>query len=332
MRVLIIRLSSFGDILQTLPAVDALAATGAEVSYLTKSSFAPLLRHHPRLHEVLELAGKGRIADLWATAKILRSKNFTHVYDAHNNLRSLILIFFLRLLAGTTFRRITRSKNRWRRFLFFKLRRPVFKMPFRGADSFIEPLKPWGVAFPDRHSQHLFLPESAVTLPHQPFIALAPSAAWETKRWPVHYWIQLIAAHPELHFVILGGPEDSFCEDICAASPENTVNLAGKLQLLESCAVVAASAVLISGDTGLLHAADQLNKTSIALIGPTAFGYPFNQSSTVLETQLWCKPCSKDGRSPCINSEYQRCMKEITPQMVSSTLRAQLAQHSMRAP
>lgn len=327
MRVLVIRLSSFGDILQTLPAVDALAASGAEVSYLTKKTFAPLIRHNPHVHEVLELAGKGSVSDLWATARLLRDKKFTHVYDAHNNLRSSILKFFLRLLAGTTYRSITRSKNRFRRFLFFKLRRPVFKMPFRGADSFITPLAKWGVSFPDRHSKHLYLEPQNVNLPSGEFVALAPSAAWETKRWPVEHWKTLVQTLPHRKFVLLGGPEDAFCEDIRAASPSNTVNLAGRLSLLESCSVVEASSLLVSGDTGLLHAADQLQKKCIALIGPTAFGYPFNASSIVLETTLWCKPCSKDGRDPCVNIIYQKCMKELAPDAVAAHLESLLKEH-----
>lgn len=320
MRVLVIRLSSFGDILQTLPAVDALASSGAEVSYLTKKTFAPLVRHNPNVREVIELVGRGGINDLWITAKILRHKKFTHVYDAHNNLRSAVLKIFLRFLCGTTFRMITRSKNRIKRFRFFKLRQPVFKMPFRGADSFIEPLAPWGVRFPDRHSQHLHLAPLSVPLPTSPFVTIAPSAAWKTKRWPVDYWKNLVVSLPHIQFVILGGPEDTFCADIHAASPSNTVNLAGRLNLLESCAAVEASQLLVSADTGLLHAADQLLKPCIALIGPTAFGYPFNDSAVVLETQLYCKPCSKDGRDPCINAVYQKCMKDITPETVAKTV------------
>lgn len=326
MRVLVIRLSSFGDILQTLPAVDALAASGAQVSYLTKATFAPLLSHSPSVHEVIQLSGKGSMKDLWSTAKLVRDKKFTHIYDAHNNLRSTVLRFFLRLLAGTTYRAITRTKNRFRRFLFFKLRRPVLPTPFCGADSFIEPLAPWGIIFPDRNSKHLYLEPLKVNLPKDPFITIAPSAAWETKRWPKEYWQELVKKLPHRQFVILGGPEDLFCEEIHAASPSNTVNMAGQLTLMESCAAVEASSLLVSGDTGLLHAADQLRKKCIALIGPTAFGYPFNTTSTVLETTLWCKPCSKDGRDPCVNAVYQKCMKALEPSMVAERVEALLAE------
>lgn len=331
MRVLLIRLSSFGDILQTLPAVEALASHGATVGYLTKPAFSPLVRNNPNISRVLEMDGKGSVWNLWTTALKIHSLNYTHIYDAHNNLRSLILKFFLFTLSvispKTKYTFLTRSKNRWKRFLFFKLRRPVFKLPFRGAESFITPLAAWNVHAPPKNKKQLFLKPAGTPpqreshpWPSTPFVTLAPSAAWPNKRWPIEYWKTLVQSIPKVQFVVLGGPEDSFCEDIRAASPENTINLAGQLSLLESCAAVEESMALVSNDTGLLHAADQMNVRNIALIGPTAFGYPYNDGSVILETQLPCKPCSKDGRDPCVNAVYQKCMKEISPNSVTSAL------------
>lgn len=319
MKVLIIRLSSFGDILQTLPAITALHNSGASVSYLTKKSFSPLISSHPHIHTVLELHGKGSFKDLWITAREIHHHNFTHIYDAHNNLRSLILKSLLLVFALTNLKIysvLTRSKQRWKRFLFFKLRKPVFIMPFKGALSFLEPLKNWSVTYNPDNQTHLFLPPTKGQSPQKPFITLAPSAAWKTKRWPEAYWIELIKGCPDKYFVLLGGPEDHFCERIEQASPTNTINMAGKLNLIESCHFIKESSLLISGDTGLLHAADQLNHPCIGLIGPTAFGYPFNKNSIVLETQLDCKPCSKDGRNPCINKIYQKCLVDVHPKTV----------------
>lgn len=319
MKVLIIRLSSFGDILQTLPAITALHNSGASVSYLTKKNFSSLVRTHPNIHSVLELHGKGSFLDLWSTAREIHQLQFTHIYDAHNNLRSLVLkslliIFAIRSLKTYNF--LTRSKQRWQRFLFFKLHKPVFKMPFKGAISFLAPLKRWSISYNPNDQTHLFLPLSKNRIPQKPFITLAPSAAWKTKRWPETYWIELIKSCPDQHFVLLGGPEDHFCQRIKDSSPNNTINMAGQLNLIESCHFIKESELLISGDTGLLHAADQLNHPCIALIGPTAFGYPFNKNSTVLEVQLGCKPCSKDGRNPCINKVYQKCLIDVHPKTV----------------
>jgi len=153
-----------------------------------------------------------------------------------------------------------------------------------------------------------------------PFVALVPSAAWKMKRWPVAHWKKLVTLLPNENFVILGGPQDSFCEEIAKVSPHRTQNLSGKLTLIESCAVVQLARLTISADTGLLHAADQLGKNAIALIGPT-FCYPSRPTVKVLEvSNLKCKPCSKDGRGRCSQTVYQRCMVDITPQNVASNV------------
>ena len=87
-------------------------------------------------------------------------------------------------------------------------------------------------------------------------VTLVPSANWEMKRWPVAYWKALVALLPEYRFVILAGPKDTFCEEIRSAAPERVINLAGKTSLMESSYIVLRSNLVISADTGFMHAAD----------------------------------------------------------------------------
>src|SRR5690606_19956382 len=123
-------------------------------------------------------------------------------------------------------------------------------------------------------------------------------------------------------FVVLGGPTDTFCEKLASShSPEQVKNLAGKLTLLESCAVVEMAKAVVSNDTGILHIADQMKIPTLAIIGPTAFGYPSAPTSITIETPMWCKPCTKDGRGLCIRLTYQKCLRDITPIQVANKLR-----------
>jgi len=321
MKILIIRFSSFGDIVQALPSVKSLHGRypEAEIHWLTRLDLADLVNGHPNINKVMTLDRRAGFRGLLALMRELRGENYTHVYDAHNNLRSFFLRWTARLTWGVK-SVIVRPKNRFKRFMFFKLRRPVFRTPFRGAISFLEPLARWQISTHLIPPPHFFLPVTSLDLPDS-FVAMGPSAAWATKRWPIESWKTLIELLPDLKIVLLGGPEDTFCADIAAVAPDRVINLAGRLSLIESCFVLRRSRVTISADTGLLHAADQMGVDNIGLIGPTAFGYTSQPQSVVLETQLYCKPCSKDGRTPCVNPVFQKCMREITPHSVAELTR-----------
>ncbi len=334
MKILIVRLSSFGDILQaqaclqniynhnaTAPSDSTVAPTVTpKIDWLVRSDFKDLLRDQP-LHHVFALDRKGGFIALLKMIRQMSDTPYTHIYDAHNNLRSfwvrLLLPLFVFFRHGLLPRVLVRSKNRWRRFLFFKLRQPVFQMPFRGSCSFLTPLAKWGISTEFQQRAHWKTTTKVPVTLNPRFIAIAPSAAWKTKRWPVSFWKKLIELLPNESFVVLGGPDDTFCEEIARTAPHRVFNSAGKFSLLESCAAVRDAQLTISGDTGILHAADQMRRLNIGLIGPTAFGYTSQNLSVVLETQLPCKPCSKDGRDPCKNAVFQKCMIEITPEKVA---------------
>ena len=152
------------------------------------------------------------------------------------------------------------------------------------------------------------------------WITIVPSAAWSLKRWPVEYWRTLAELKSDCYFVILGGPNDSFCEEIRSVAPERIINLAGKTSLIESFCVVRNSQFVISGDTGFLHAADLFHKKGIALIGPTAFGFPSSPNIKVMEVNLPCRPCTKDGSVKCKLKEEKKCLYDIKPEMVAAQI------------
>ena len=340
-RLLLIRFSSFGDIVQAVAVPQAFknAYPNSKVDWFAREDFVSLLKNQPAIDTVIPHARKaglkGLISQSW---KLARSGRYTHVYDAHANVRSrvVLLIFwiasFLGLFTGQTPPKLAaRSKDRVRRFLFFKFRLKTLPQPFKGAESFHRPLVKWGLSphVPDGKQFHLRsdlkLPESVeadlqnlrASSPNNLVIACAPSAAWEMKRWPIEYWKKLMTLLPEASFVYLGGPEDKFIEELISAAPERSLNLAGKLSLDQSSEILSRTDLVIANDTGLLHVADQMERPTLALIGPTAFGYPSHRASKTLEVKLWCQPCSKDGRGGCKNDLYKRCLIELTPERVA---------------
>ena len=148
-------------------------------------------------------------------------------------------------------------------------------------------------------------------------IILVPSAAWEMKRWPLPLWKKLISIMPDYKFVVLGGKEDHFCEELKEIDPARVENLAGKLSLVESCAMISKSELVISADTGLLHVADVMGVKALSLMGPTAFGFTTGKQIITMEVDLPCRPCTKDGRGSCSQDVYQKCMVDITPEKVA---------------
>jgi ADP-heptose:LPS heptosyltransferase len=323
-KLLIIRFSSFGDIIQALSVIECFLNKFPEgqIHWAIRSDFTQLLKSNSKITKIWPLERKQGFSGLWDLTKQLRKEKYTHVYDAHNNLRSRFLSFFL---CPKFFLR--RSKNRLKRFLLFKLRINFFPKRLLAHDTYIGPLKKWGIENVPLKNSQLIIPNEikqkvASKIPFKPFIALIPSAAWELKRWPLEYWQKIIEVSPSENFVILGGPEDTFLERLI--TPENNsrvINLSGKLSLLESCAVVQHARAAIGNDTGLSHAADQLGTPIVFLTGPTAFGLPSRKTSISMEIDLWCRPCSKDGRGKCINSVYKKCLYDIKPETVQKELK-----------
>ena len=127
-------------------------------------------------------------------------------------------------------------------------------------------------------------------------------------------------------FILLGGAQDFFCKDLAAVDHSRVVNMAGKLSLIKSCRLISRAPMVIAADTGLIHVADILGIKGISLMGPTAFGFPSGKSIVVLEKNLSCRPCSKDGRGRCSQKIWQRCMVEISPKEVACKVREMLQQ------
>lgn len=323
--VLIIRFSAFGDVLQALSLIGRIKSDWpmSEVHFVTRSEFVPLVEGHPDVFKVWAINKADGLNGLLQLGRELKRIKWSHVYDSHNNLRSRILCWQLngfmhwrRMWRGHRFLR--RSLYRWKRFLLFQLRWNRFPQPFSGQRALLEPLRKWGISYdlppaPQMQVSQELSKKVDDLLPEN-FWTLAPSAAYPLKRWPLSHWKKLIELSPSVQFVVLGGPQDTFLQELREVAPERVRILAGQLDLMESAAVIDKAQVLISNDTGLMHVAEQRGIRCVALMGPAPFGFPSRPSTIILEMDLWCRPCSKHGQGPCVNKEtYQKCLVDITP-------------------
>lgn len=334
MKILLMRFSSFGDVLQTLSVAGRVGESWpqAEIHWVTRAEYAPVIETHPRIAKVWTLKKGAGFFDVWRLGGELRRQGFTHVYDAHNNLRSRILGWRLNGLFGWRrlffHRFLRRPVYRVRRFFLFQFRWNLFPKPFNGQGALLAPLKAWGLPVEAPAVPQLSLPVSSAEKAHSAlptgwndFVTLAPSAAFELKRWPLEYFAELIKRESSSRFVVLGGPEDTFLEKLVAIDPARVCNLAGKLSLESSAQVVAMSRALVSNDTGLMHVAEQRGVPCLALMGPAPFGFPSRPATTIFELDLPCRPCSKHGQGPCVNPKFHECLRGISPEQVARELR-----------
>ncbi len=335
MKILIVRLSSIGDIIQCMSVVGGIKEKfpDSELHWVVRSDLAQLLKIDPRIDRIWEFDRKLGMSGWLKMAQTIRIEKFDLVYDAHQNIRSnilkWILFFSSPLVKQHRPKIITRYKERFKRFLLFQFRINKFPQPNLTFNSFRLPLQKVGVEnFSESFYKWVFptsMEERIKELVIQPmenknWVTLVPSAAWELKRWPIDHWKQLIALRTDLNFVLLGGPTDLFCDEIKAAAPSRVLNLAGKTNLMESFCVIYHSLFVISNDTGFLHAADLFNRNGIALLGPTAFGYPSSDKIKVLEISLPCRPCTKEGNSKCKLKENKKCLVDIRPIEVANKI------------
>jgi ADP-heptose:LPS heptosyltransferase len=344
-KILMIRFSSFGDVTQSLSLPTRLAelshldGSGSDIHWVTRKEFAPLLQGHPFISRVWSLDRSTGFRGLLTLIRQLQKERFTHIYDAHNNLRSHLICWFLRpplavsrLFDPPLFAR--KSQKRWKRFLLFQFRINRFEMPFSGQRDLLEPLKAWGLSSELPPAPQIYLEPSSVFkvkedlkafLGNSSFITVAPSAAHLLKRWPVAHFKKLLEMSSAKKFVCLGGPGDSFIEELVQVDPSRILNRAGYFSLQESSAAISLSQGLITNDTGLLHVAEQLGKKTIALMGPAPFGFPSRETTQIMEIALPCRPCSKHGQGPCVNEKFHRCLVDITPEQVHKELQTWLS-------
>lgn len=332
LKFLVVRFSSIGDIIQCMGVIGGIRqkfGDRVEIHWITRKDMVGTLSMDKRIDRIWAFDRETGLPGLLRMARELRKEHFDYLYDAHSNIRSRILRAVVSPFPWGTPRVAVRRKHRLKRLLLFWLRIDLFDKPFRGVVSFRKPLKKWGIdRFPDTYRDWSFPAEVCRRYEHcidGNTVTLIPSANYPMKRWPVEHYRRLISLLPDRRFVILGGPGDTFCEQIRDQAPDRVVNLAGKTSLTDSNYIVSRSRLVISADTGFMHAADLFHVPTLALIGPTAFGFPTGASVEVLETPLSCRPCTKDGRGRCRQSVYRKCMVDIAPEQVARRAEAILS-------
>ena len=326
--ILLIRLGRLGDVILVTPLLRALhqAFPAAGIDWVVKQEYAELLHGHPCLREVIPLDTRQGLGRLLALARELRHRHYDLVLDLHGNPRSYILSG----LSGADHRRRARKWSLQRRLLTGPGLNLLRHAP-SVAGRYFTAVKDFGLAPNDarpelhpapealRHVESLLAP-----LP-RPRLGLAPGASRMTKRWPAASFAEagsLLARRFSGSLVLIGGGEDrATAQEVCRLLPEGVpvLDLCGRLSLPQAVAAIQGLDLLISNDTGLMHAATAVNTPVVAIFGPTTreLGFfPLGPAAAVVEhPDLSCRPCSLHGGAACPKGHF-RCMLELPPDRV----------------
>ncbi len=327
-RIAVLRLSSLGDCVLTLPVVHALHAAypDARIDYWIKQEYADVVRFDPAIAHVRVLEPDARrLEDLVSMGSELEERDL--IVDLHGNSRTRVLTF--RQKAPVLRVRSERLlRERWVRARWTRPR-PV---P-HALERYAATVAPLGIAVtrtprvsagPDAEQW-----AAAALAPGAPPVALCPGARHATKRWPEEHWVALHGA-----LVATGVPVIALsteAERRQAPALAAAVDAAGgrwfREPLARAAAVLSRCAVAVSGDSGLMHLAAAREVRVVALFGSTApeLGFaPAGEGHAVLCRHEPCQPCTLHGLERCPRGHF-RCMRELLPALVETEVRRRLA-------
>ena len=328
MKILILKPSSLGDVIQALPVLRLLKLhfRDAHIFWWIDSALAPLLEGDPDLAGIVHFERKRwgkpqHWPEMLRSIHWLRMQKFDLVIDLQCLLRSAA---FAWLANGKFLIGLDEVREGARGFYDVAVPRKSFHT--HAVDWYLAVLPTLGVPV---HKNFNWLPErrevsaavkSKWKMDGAEWIALQPGARWKNKRWPAKYFAELIRSiagqFPDVRFAILGSSEDKpLGEIISRMAPERCLNLCGTTSLSEMIEWVRLCKLMVTNDTGPMHAAAALNKPIVALFGPTEPSRtgPYGQLENVLRIELPCSPCLKPT---CHFEKPEECLRALSPAMV----------------
>lgn len=316
-KILIIKPSSLGDIIHSLPVLNSLneCFPYAEIHWLIARNFADLLDDHQMISK-LWIIDKDRwkrplyffstIKDLCRLHKELKKEGFDIVIDLQGLFRSGIITF----LTGSPVR-IGFKEARELSYLFYTHRveggRDVHAVErYLKILSAIQcPSREVTFPIPVRENYRKIYSEML----KEEYAVIAPGARWDTKRWAAERFAYIARKLP-FKSVIVGGRDDiSIAEDIVHSSDGKAISLSGKTDLKGLVEIIRGARFVLCNDSGPAHIGAALGVPVFALFGPTSpvRTGPYGKNVVVLRSELECAPCFKK------RCNRWRCM-ELIPQ------------------
>jgi heptosyltransferase-1 len=327
MKILIIKLSAIGDVIHTLPSLNAIrsAYPSAHITWLIEEAAAPMIIGHSALDRVIVSRRKSWIRDLrkgkWQSSareaaelvQALRDTAYDLVFDFHALLKSGVLVGLSRGKRKIGFGR--GMEHQEYSYLFLNERIKSVDMNCHAILRSLMMLDAAGIHSRDityrlpihadeRKAINRLLELEGINNA-RPLICINPVAKWTTKLWPNARFAELAGRLSERYRtspIFTGASEDKdTVQDILSKMKASAVDLTGKTSLKTLAALYETADVLISTDTGPMHLGAAVNTPVVALFGPTAPWRtgPMGEQHQVIRAGLPCSPCFKRQCPTC---------------------------------
>jgi heptosyltransferase-1 len=334
-RILVIRLSAIGDVVMASGLIPALReiAPGAHIAWVVEPAATPLLRHNPRLDEVIVLP-RGEWQALWrarrpvalvqsvlAFRRELKARRFDLAIDAQGLLKSALCAWW----SGAARRVSLIGREGSHRLMTERVQptpdplRPI-AAEYRALARHLGAKAPYRMDLSvGQAARQVATDRLASSGVHGRYAVLCPYTTRPQKHWFDEQWAatarRLLA--DGITPVLLGGPGDAPLAPAIIDAAPGLVNLVGALKLDETVAAIAGAALLVGVDTGLTHMGTALGVPTVALFGSTR---PYLDARTpataVIYETLPCSPCRRHptcgGRFDCMRAiEVDAVMRQV---------------------
>ncbi len=347
-RLLFVRLSALGDVIQTLPALSWLAKErpNLEIHWLVEPLAAPLLEQQKYIDKVQVMPknrwrGEERLPfwqippDIKGYFSRLAQEDYSVSLDFHGLLKSSLAAY----LARAPVRFGPEGSGEGSSFFYHKAlsftARPLPATQLLPEHRISENLKlmsaalgkklkpatlDYGLELPDNWQENLDyeLKEFIAAEPQKPLYVIHPFTSWESKNWPLVKYrrlIGLLSGWP-IKIIVSGTAQER--EELQQIKPDtghNVMIAAGRVTLPQLYGLLKETAIFIGGDTGPMHLAVAAGASIVAIMGPTdpeTHG-PYTEDKIVVQQEgIICLNCWK-RKCPY---DHHKCLQELPVQKV----------------
>jgi heptosyltransferase I len=312
--ILVVRLSSMGDLIHTLPALAALRRRfpDARIDWLVEARHREVLRDNPDVNALIEvdtLGWRRRLLaprtwrEIRATIVKVRERRYDFVLDLQGTLKSAVSAYLAR-----SDRRIGFSadhlKERAAALLYTERVAANGGRP-HVIDRHLGLLRALDIAtearsfpIPQSEAAEAAAGSELERLGISEFAVLNPGASWETKRWSPEKFGRLaveIEKAWDLPSLVVFGPGEEEMARVVVETSKGAARLAPRTSVVELLPYIRRARLFVSGDTGPLHLASALGVPAVAIFGPTdpARNGPFGEGDVTVWKKVACSPCYK---------------------------------------